>query len=261
MTFLYQEPEIPQLLQWTDSPIVGNGLVEREDISAGDSLTSPLPAPRCTAGPRTAEVAAITPLRSSDFDALATLPQSLRARWQQRYGNWLVASDVIVVGGVVTMAHILRFGNVARDSMWAGYASVAYLAVSVLIVVAWASALAIYHTRAQQVIGAGPEEFRRVWTATLWVFGVVAVVSTLFKLEIARGYLAIAFPLGLFALSVNRNLARRYVAAQRRRGRFTTAVLAIGEPRSVKALALSLMRHPDEGYTRSWCVHSRHSPP
>ena len=45
MTFLYQEPEIPQLLQWTDSPIVGNGLVEREDISAGDSLTSPLPAP------------------------------------------------------------------------------------------------------------------------------------------------------------------------------------------------------------------------
>ena len=249
MTFLYQEPEIPQLLQWTDSPIVGNGLVEREDISAGDSLTSPLPAPRCTAGPRTAEVAAITPLRSSDFDALATLPQSLRARWQQRYGNWLVASDVIVVGGVVAMAHILRFGNVTRDSMWAGYASVAYLAVSVLIVVAWASALAIYHTRAHQVIGAGPEEFRRVWTATLWVFGVVAVVSTLFKLEIARGYLAIAFPLGLFALSVNRNLARRYVAAQRRRGRFTTAVLAIGEPRSVKALALSLTRHPDEGYS------------
>ena len=74
MTFLYQEPETPQLLQRTDSPIVGNGLVEREDISAGDSLTSPLPgSERCTAGPRTAEVAAITPLRSSDFDALATL--------------------------------------------------------------------------------------------------------------------------------------------------------------------------------------------
>ena len=84
---------------------------------------------------------------------------------------------------------------------------------------AWALVLAIYHTRAQQVIGAGPEEFRRVWTATLWVFGVIAIISTLFKLDIARGYLAIAFPLGLFALSVNRRLARVYVAAQRRRGR------------------------------------------
>jgi exopolysaccharide biosynthesis polyprenyl glycosylphosphotransferase len=82
----------------------------------------------------------------------------------------------------------------------------------------------------------------------LWVFGVIAVISTLFKLEIARGYLAIAFPLGLVALSVNRQVARRYVEAQRRRGRFTTAVLAVGEPRSVKALAQSLMRHPADGY-------------
>ena len=123
-------------------------------------------------------MAAITPLRAPDFDALATLltiPGSLRARWQQRYGNWLAASDVIVVIGVVAAAQILRFGNVTSGSLWAGYASVAYSAVSVLIVLAWALVLAIYHTRAQQVIGAGPEEFRRVWTATLWVFGVIAV--------------------------------------------------------------------------------------
>ena len=253
MTSLYQEPETPQLLQRTDSPIVGNGLVEREDISAGDSLTMPLPgSERRTAGPRTAEVAAIIPLRTPNLDTPATLPptpKSLRAQWQQRYGNWLAASDVIVVSGVVAIAHMLRFGNVTRGSLWAGRESVAYSAISVLIVVAWALVLAIYHTRAQQVIGAGPEEFRRVWTATLWVFGVIAIISTLFKLEIARGYLAIAFPLGLLALSVNRNLARRYVAAQRRRGRFTTAVLAIGETRSVKALAQSLMRHPAHGYS------------
>ena len=100
-----------------------------------------------------------------------------------------------------------------------------------------------------------------MWTATLWVFGVIAVISTLFKLEIARGYLAIAFPLGLFALSVNRHLARMYVAAQRRRGRFTTAVLAVGEPRSVTVLAQSLTRRPSDGYTVVGVVHSRCSPP
>src|SRR5271157_4662593 len=120
MTSLYREPETPQLLQRTDSAVVGNALVERKDISAGDSLTSLLPgSERCTAGSHTPEVAAITPLRSADFDALATLPQSLRARWQQRYGNWLVASDVIVVSGVVAIAHVLRFGNITHGSMWA----------------------------------------------------------------------------------------------------------------------------------------------
>jgi exopolysaccharide biosynthesis polyprenyl glycosylphosphotransferase len=153
------------------------------------------------------------------------------------------------VSSVVAAAQVLRFGNVTSGSLSAGYASIAYSAVSVLIVFVWALVLAICHTRAQQVIGAGPEEFRRVWTATLWVFGVIAVISTLFKLEIARGYLAIAFPLGLLALSVNRHLARRYVAAQRRRGRFTTAVLAVGEPISVSLLAQSLTRHPADGYT------------
>ncbi|MCW2660320.1 MAG: Undecaprenyl-phosphate galactosephosphotransferase [Mycobacterium sp.] len=250
MTSLFQTPDTPKLLRRTDSPVVGDALVGLKDVGAGDSRTSTRPGwLRRTAGASVAEVAAITSLRTPDFDALATLPKSLRARWQQRYGNWLVASDVMVVSGVVAAAQILRFGNVTSGSLWAGYASVAYSAVSVLIVFAWVLVLAIYHSRAQQVIGAGPEEFRRVWTATLWVFGVIAVVSTLFKLEIARGYLAIAFPLGLLALSVNRHLARRYVAAQRRRGRFITAVLAIGEPISVTLLAQSLTRHPADGYT------------
>ena len=252
MTSLFQKPDTPQLLQRTDSPTVGHALVELEDVAVGDSRTLNCQDSLGTTGASVAEVAAITPLGSSDPDALATLlkiPGSLRARWQQRYGSWLAVSDVIVVSGVVAAAHILRFGNVTSGSLWAGYASVAYSAVSVLIVLAWASVLAIYHTRAQQVVGAGPEEFRRVWTATLWVFGVIAIISTLFKLEIARGYLAIAFPLGLFALSVNRHLARVFLAAQRRRGRCMTAVLAVGEPISATVLAQSLTRRPSDGYT------------
>ena len=224
----FPEPDTLRLLEPTDSPIVGNALVVRAPegyVGAGSQ--------RSIAGASLAEAAAITSFATPDSDALAallTIPGALRARWQQRYSTWLAASDVIVVIGVVAVAHILRFGTVTSGSLWAGYASAAYSAVSVLIVSAWVLVLAHYHTRAQQVIGAGPEEFRRVWTATLWVFGIIAVFSTLFKLEIARGYLAIAFPLGLLALSVNRHLARIYVAAQRRRGRFMTAVLAVGEP-------------------------------
>jgi exopolysaccharide biosynthesis polyprenyl glycosylphosphotransferase len=253
VTSLFQQPDTSELLQRSDSPTVGNALIELKDVGAGDSRTSTRPASlRRTAGASLAEAAAITSLATPDSDALAallTIPGALRARWQQRYGTWLAASDVIVVIGAVAAAHILRFGTVTSGSPWAGYASAAYSAVSVLIVSAWALVLAISHTRAQQVIGAGPEEFRRVWTATLWVFGIIAVISTLFKLEIARGYLAIAFPLGLLALSVNRHLARRYVAAQRRRGRFMTAVLAVGEPISATVLAQSLTRRPSDGYT------------
>ena len=254
MTSLFKKPDTRQLSEQTDLPTFGDALIEPNEIAVGDSRRSSRPrSQRSTTEASIAGVAAMTPLRTFDSDTQATLPTtapgSIRARWQERYGNWLAASDVIVVTGVVAAAHILRFGNVTSGSLWGGYASIGYSAVSVAIVLAWTSVLAIYHTRAQQVIGAGPEEFRRVWTATLGMFGVIAVISTLFKLEIARGYLAIAFPLGLIALSVNRHVARRYVAAQRRRGRFTTAVLAVGEPISAALLAESLARRPADGYT------------
>lgn len=176
-------------------------------------------------------------------------PGTLRSSWQRRYGNWLLISDSVVVGGVVATAQILRFGSANSASLWTGHTSVTYWAVSALLVAAWALALAVYHTRAQQVVGAGPEEFRRVWHATLSLFGGIAVVSTVFKLDIARGYLAIAFPLGFMALSANRHIARMYVARERRRGRFMAAVLAVGEPQSVTVLAQSLARHPADGYT------------
>lgn len=225
-------------------------LYQERDSDRLVGLTDPAPDRRGrTVDGAVSEQSAVAAPAKSDFDARASLAKSPRAQWQQRYGNWLVASDVLVVSAVVAIAQILRFGNVTAGGLWAGHTVVAYSAVSVLIVAAWTLVLAIYHTRAQCVIGAGLEEFRRVWTATLWVFGVIAVLATSLKLEIARGYLAIAFPLGLLALTINRHLARRYVAAQRRRGRFMTAVLAIGEPISVTVLAQSLTQRPADGYS------------
>ena len=247
MTSLFETPDTRRLLQQNDSALLGDALVEFEDFDVeASSIAARLPSVRYATE---TNVAAVASLPAADIDKLATQPTSLRAQWQQRYRNWLVASDFAVVSVVVVMAQILRFGHGAHASLRTGYTPVAYSSVSILIIFAWALVLAIYHTRAQRVIGAGPEEFRRVWTATLGLFGLVAVVSTLFKMEIARGYLAIAFPLGLLALSVNRHLARRFVAAQRRRGRCMTAVLAVGEPISVTVLAQSLTQRSADGYT------------
>ena len=132
---------------------------------------------------------------------------------------------------------------------WPTHRSIDYRIVSVLLVASWAASLSIFRSRSPRVIGAGPEEFRGVLTATPSVFGAIAIVSALFKLDIARGYLAIALPLGLIGLSVNRHVTRKMVSAQRRRGRMLSAVLAFGEVASVTALVQSLARRPEDGYT------------
>jgi exopolysaccharide biosynthesis polyprenyl glycosylphosphotransferase len=196
----------------------------------------------------TARSKKLIPLRAPavEPDILAKSSPAPRAAWQRRYGAWLRVADFLVIGAAVVLGQLLRFGT--TPAALAGFAPVGYSVVSILIIGSWVWFLMIYHTSAPGVIGAGSEEFRRVWTATLSLFGGIAIVSMLFKVDLARGYLAIALPLGLVGLSVNRFLARRVVAAMRRRGRLLSAVLAVGEPESVRAVAESLGRHPEDGY-------------
>jgi exopolysaccharide biosynthesis polyprenyl glycosylphosphotransferase len=178
---------------------------------------------------------------------VATIQGVAPRAWQLRYRRWLQLTDVAVIVGVVMFAQLMRFGSV-RSGNLGGFSYVDYAVVSLVVATGWAAALAAYKTRSTSVIGAGIEEYRRVWTATLVIFGIVAVVSTLFKLDIARGYLAIAFPLGLLALSGNRWVARRYVGSHRRNGEFMSSVLAVGNLDSVKAFTRSVARQPADGY-------------
>ena len=109
--------------------------------------------------------------------------------------------------------------------------------------------LTVNNSRSPRIIGNGAEEYRRVWVGTLTTFGGVAIVSMLLKLDIARGYLLIALPIGLMLLLHLRWWARRALIAYRRRyGRCMTRVLAVGSVAAVRDLATSLAREPWSGY-------------
>jgi exopolysaccharide biosynthesis polyprenyl glycosylphosphotransferase len=119
---------------------------------------------------------------------------------------------------------------------------------SVLFALLWLAMLAIFRSRSPRVIGAGIDEYRRIISASFWTFGAVAIVTLVFKLTVARGYFAIAFPVGLVSLLLARHLWRGYVTRNRVRGDFQTAVLAIGDTRGVSTLAAELMRNKGYGY-------------
>jgi exopolysaccharide biosynthesis polyprenyl glycosylphosphotransferase len=84
--------------------------------------------------------------------------------------------------------------------------------------------------------------------ATVRLFGVVAIVAFLFQLDLARGYIILAFPTGLFALLASRWMCRQWLIAQRLRGRFSSRVLLVGSRVSVTAIARDLARAPGAGY-------------
>jgi exopolysaccharide biosynthesis polyprenyl glycosylphosphotransferase len=183
-------------------------------------------------------VTAINELRLFQPSAAARDDQG--TTWQQRYSRWLLASDLVAVLIAVGLAQWLRFGS------WSGRT---YIHVSVVIAVGWMVALSINNSRSQRVIGSGVEEYRRVWLGTISAFGAVAIVSMLFKLEIARGYLLIALPTGAALLLFSRWAGRRtIVKARERHGHCITRLLVVGSAPAVRDLTTSLAREPWSGY-------------
>jgi exopolysaccharide biosynthesis polyprenyl glycosylphosphotransferase len=177
----------------------------------------------------------------------APVSRPARAHWLHQYSRRLVGIDLVAVITAVGLAHWLRFGGLPGTG--SVHSNLDYTTVSLAIAAAWLMMLSIYHARSRRIIGAGVEEYRRVWMATLSTFGAVAVVSMLFKLDVARGYLMIALPIGVVATLCGRRVARRMVAADRRKhGSCMTRVLVVGNDHAVKDLTQSLARDAASGY-------------
>jgi exopolysaccharide biosynthesis polyprenyl glycosylphosphotransferase len=191
-------------------------------------------------------------MASAAFDtdrSSRTFAQSERERWQAEYAHRLAITDFLVVVGAVLTAQFVRFGGLSGDaSLFSLGREVSYAVVSAVIIVGWLAVLSIFHTRSTKVIGSGAEEYRRIWTATFRLFGIVAIVALLARVDLARGYLAIAFPLGLAALMLNRRAWRRYATRMRANNQYQTSVLVVGSHYAARATALAFAREPHAGY-------------
>ncbi|WP_163726138.1 sugar transferase [Mycolicibacterium psychrotolerans] len=171
---------------------------------------------------------------------IVAIPAKVPA-WQRGYSRRLVALDAAGVLAAVGLAQFLRFGGLGGEAAAPGF--VDYPLLSVAIAAIWLVALTINHSRSPRIIGSGTEEYRRVWLATLAVFGGVAIVSMLLKLEIARGYMMIALPAGICFLTLFRWCARQVVVRVRQKyGRCITRVLVVGSAPAVRDLTTSLHR-------------------
>jgi exopolysaccharide biosynthesis polyprenyl glycosylphosphotransferase len=168
-----------------------------------------------------------------------------RSKWERRYAANLRMTDTVVVCGAVILAQYVRFGAPATAPSYVNHYVAAY---SALLAIIWLSALALFRARSARYIGAGIEEYRRVTAASFWTFGAIAMAELLLKLQISRGYLAVALPAGVLGLVLSRWIWRVYVARKRAHGAYSTAVLAVGGSDAVANLANELTDNPKNGY-------------
>ena len=167
------------------------------------------------------------------------------SRWQHKYSMRLRITDTVIVCASVMLAQFVRFGDSPNTS---GYPGPLMTLFSCLFAALWLSSISVFHTRSTRIIGAGIDEYRRLASASFWTFGIIAMVTLLAKIDLARGYLAVALPIGTIGLVGSRNLWRKYVWRKRSRGQYQTMVLAMGDRPGVSHLANELIRNPRDGY-------------
>jgi len=161
--------------------------------------------------------------------------------WERRYARSLVLVDAGALVLAAALALLTRFGG---SSTLRG---ISYYAVAAAVVVFWMAVLALSRCYEPRFLGIGTEEFKRIGNASVRLTAVVALFCYATQLEVARGFLGVALPAGLLLLLAGRAGARARLRQQRREGRSTHRVLAVGGEHHVRELVEQLHREPMAG--------------
>ncbi|MDM7892018.1 sugar transferase [Curtobacterium caseinilyticum] len=144
------------------------------------------------------------------------------------------------------VAHSLRFpGDMSPLVASPGLTEVVTAPAIMLL---WMVLLSGFRTRDPRIAGIGGEEYRRLVTASLVAGATVAVIAYAVRLDIARGYVAIAFPLGLVLLALGRKAVRTALARRRARGQQLLDVLLVGDLDDVRYVGRRIAAMPAAGY-------------
>lgn len=164
----------------------------------------------------------------------------------------MFATDATIIVAAVFGSIGLRFSQipfiVPLGDMQASELPV-YIAIGALIVGAWLAMLGLVQAGPTSRMGVGINEYRGVVTASILLFGLVAIVSYLTRFDLARGFVAMAFPSGLVLLVLARWFWRTWLGHQRRAGKMMMPSVVVGSVHAVRTIAKDLLRQPTAGYS------------
>ena len=189
---------------------------------------------------------------------LGSLPSLVRSTWRNKqnvlsgFMRRVAISDLLVVIWAVVGAQLIRFGTNAPSAtspvVVETVSNLKYTALTVALILTWMLMLRLHGAYDRRLLGHGPEEYRAVAVASFQLFSVVAIASYVFRLELARGYVAIALPAGMIGLLLSRWLWRGWLTMHRAQGQMSGSVLVAGAHEHLVNLIHAMDSVPSAGY-------------
>lgn len=156
----------------------------------------------------------------------------------ERYRRLALTVDAASAALAGLLALMFRFGQ---------YTSTLYAVLTMIVPAVWLVLVALQRGYEFRYLGTGPDEYRRVVTAGLVLFTVLAVASYAGQYELSRIYVLVAVP-GTVLLSLGfRQLLRGWIYRARVRGRGLQKVLVVGRSDAAVAVIEKLDHEPWHG--------------
>lgn len=169
-------------------------------------------------------------------------------RWARHYRTLLQLSDVAIVTTTVVLAVVVRFGVTTDAAVTLAGHAIDYWLISALVALAWLFAIGAYRTRDARVVGVGSAEYKRIVAASLTTFGLLAIVFFVLKLDVARSFFVITFPLGVGGLTASRWMWRQWLTRQRKFGHYLSQAIVVGRRRDVEYVVRQIEKKSGAAY-------------
>ena len=166
--------------------------------------------------------------------------QALRA--SQDSAAWARAYLWRAAVGDVTCAVIAGVLAVQARFLSQGSQPAAYLVFTCVLPILWVGAVALSGGYDSRFIGVGSDEFRRLLNAAVSLTAAVAIVSYALKLNVARGYVALAMPSTTVLDLTMRYWLRKHLHRMRDSGQCLRRVVVVGHAPAIAELAAMLRR-------------------
>ncbi|MPQ97917.1 exopolysaccharide biosynthesis polyprenyl glycosylphosphotransferase [Modestobacter sp. I12A-02628] len=176
-----------------------------------------------------------------------------RRAWRPAYVRRIVVADALcaLIAAFVGYAAPVGHGVSARFMT-------ATVLIIVLLPLVWVGAMLVGRTYEQRFLWLGAEEFRRVFSAAVFLLAALATVSWGLKVEVARGFVVVALPLATLLTLVQRYLQRAWLHRERRHGHFQQTAIIVGHRAGVVAMHAQMEREAYHGYRVIGCCIPPH---
>ncbi|WP_341953230.1 sugar transferase [Salinibacterium sp. TMP30] len=168
-------------------------------------------------------------VEETDFHPLASTTRHPESGlvWTRAYQKKLLLSDAAIIVSTMIAALLTRAEITRIPEFIAGVPPLMWLGLGAIALV-WIGLLEIFHSRDRRIIGAGPDEYKRLITACMTAFGLLSIALLFLEAGFPGKSAVLTMATGVGVLLVSRWSWRRSLTRQRKLGRALSRAVVVG---------------------------------